>query len=208
MAGSSDSSEWVLMYRRGLTAARIAGICDVNPKKVTRALGWAKRRDHALEEEHLSNAPKPSAVSLRWAQRCEELSRFAAKNGRMPFARGHSDSESSLGRWLAKQRSAAAQRDLSEEKRQALAAAGDWESTPRSQKDARRWDERLAGLAAFLASESRLPSYRRPCSETERLLGTWLHGQRQRAFNHQLSVDQLRSLQDSVPDWNTWNNSR
>lgn len=208
MAGGSYSSEWVLMYRKGLTAARIADICHVHPQKVTRALGWAKRREHGLEEEHLSNMPQPSSISPRWAERCEELTRFAGQNGRMPYAKGHSDSESSLGRWLAKQRAAAARGGLSQEKRRALAVAGAWEATPRSQNDARRWEERLAGLTAFVALQSRLPSYRRPYSETERLLGTWLHGQRQRAFHNRLSADQLQSLQDKIPGWNTWGRSR
>lgn len=207
MAGGSDSSEWVLMYRRGLTSAQIAAICDVQPQKVTRALGWAKRREPGLEEEHLSNAPRRSMVSQQWAKRCEELTRFVSKNGRMPSARGRSDSESSLGRWLARQRAAAARSNLPEEKRRALAAARNWEDTPRSQKDAQRWEERLAGLAAFVASESRFPSYRRPRSETERILGTWLHGQRQGASNYRLTADQLESLQDRIPGWNTWTSS-
>lgn len=86
---------------------------------------------------------KPNSISLRWAERCEELTRFAEKNGRMPFAKGHSESESSLGRWLAKQRAAAARGDLHRDKCRALAAAGAWEATPRSQRDARRWEERL-----------------------------------------------------------------
>jgi hypothetical protein len=208
MVSGPSSSEWVLMYRKGLTAARIADICHVHPQVVTRALGWAKRREHALEEEHLSNAPKSSSVSPRWAKRCQELALFAEQNGRMPFAKGHGASESSLGRWLAKQRTGAARGDLHQEKRRALAAAGAWEATPRSQSDARRWEERLGGLAAFWASEGRLPSYRRPSSETERLLGTWLHSQRQQASNKQLTADKRQSLQDHVPGWNTWRVSR
>lgn len=207
MAGTSDSSEWVLMYRKGLTPVRIAEVCDVHPQKVTRALGWAKRMERGLEAEHLSSAPKPSPVSRRWAQRCEELIHFNAKNGRMPFARGHGDAESSLGRWLAKQRAAAARGDLPEEKRRALSAVEDWEATPRSQQDARRWEERLGGTAAFFAQEGRLPSYRRPGSERERLLGTWLHSQRQQASKNELTADKLRSLQDRVPGWNTWRRS-
>lgn len=208
MAGGFDSSEWVLMYRKGLTAARIAAICDVHPQKVTRALGWAKRREPGLAEEHLSNAPTPRMVSRQWAKRCEELACFVSKNGRMPSVRGRSDSESSLGRWLTKQRAAAARSNLSEGKRRALAAVRNWEATPRSQKDAQRWEERLAGLAAFMASESRFPSYRRPRSETERILGTWLHGQRQGASNNRLTADQLESLEDRVPGWNTWTSAR
>lgn len=55
------------MYRKGLIAARIAAVCDVNPQKVTRALSWAKRREPGVEKEHLSNASEPDAISRQWA---------------------------------------------------------------------------------------------------------------------------------------------
>jgi hypothetical protein len=196
------------MYRRGLSANRIAAICDVPAPKVRRALGSAKRSDQGLETEHLSNVPEQTALSRQWTQRCEELTDFIAENGRLPFAKGHEGIESRLARWLAQQRSAASLNNLPVEKRRALAALGDWESTPRAQNDARRWEERLEGLAAFVAKEGRFPSYRRPSSERERLLGTWLHGQRQRAFHHRIRADRLQSLQHRVPGWNTWKSVR
>lgn len=196
------------MYRRGLSASRIAAICDVPAPKVRRALGAVHRSDQGLEQEHLSNVSEQTALSGQWTQRCEELTDFIAENGRLPYAKGQGDVESHLARWLAQQRSAASLNNLPVEKRRALAALGDWESTPRAQNDARRWEERLEGLAAFVAQEGRFPSYRRPPSERERLLGTWLHGQRQRAFNHQLAANRLQSLQERVPGWNTWNGVR
>jgi hypothetical protein len=192
------------MYRRGLSAARIAVVCNVSTQKVRRALSGAKRSELGLEQEHQSNVPKPSAPSPRWTRRCEELTDFVAKNGRLPFAKGHGDEESSLARWLAHQRSASALNDFPQEKRRALAATGDWESTPRSQKDALRWEERLDGVAAFVAQEGRYPSYRRASSEIERLLGTWLHIQRQAASHSQLAMDRLQAINDRVPGWNTW----
>lgn len=192
------------MYRRGLSASRIAATGDVPVPKVRRALGSAKRSDQGLETEHLSNVPEETALSRRWTQRCEELTDFIARNGRLPFARGHGDVESRLARWLARQRSAASLNDLPVEKRRALAALGDWERTPRAQNYAHRWEERLEGVAAFVAQEGRFPTYRRPSSERERLLGTWLHSQRQRAFNRQLDPDRLHSLQERLPGWNTW----
>ncbi|WP_024365319.1 helicase associated domain-containing protein [Arthrobacter sp. TB 26] len=203
MAREAGSAEWVIMYRKGLTPVRIAALCEVPAQKVTRALRLAKQRQPSLEEEHLANAPKPGPVSAHWAKRCGELARFFAENGRMPFAKGHG-AESGLGRWLAQQRAAAARDDLPEEKRLALATAGDWEATPRAQLDASRWQERLDGLADYFASKSRFPRYRRTSSEAERALGTWLHKQRQKAFNGQLATDQLQTLNERVPGWNTW----
>lgn len=204
MAKEIDSVEWVIMFRLGLTPARIADLCEVPIQNVTRALGWAKRREPRLEEEHVINAPKRSEISLRWAGRCLDLKSFVAENGRMPFAKGRDQAEVSLGRWLAKQRALAERDKLAEEERCALNAVGDWEVTPRAHQDNLRWQVRLSELGDFVTAERRLPSHRRAASEKERLLGTWLHGQRQRALNGLLSPDQLRSLQDRTPGWNTW----
>jgi hypothetical protein len=152
--------------------------------------------------------PEQTPLRGQWVQRLGELTDFIAGNGRLPFVKGHGDVESRLARWLAQQRSAASLNNLPVEKRRALAVLGDWASTPRAQNDARRWEERLEGLAAFVGKEGRFPSYRRPTSERERLLGTWLHGQRQRAFNHRLRADRLQSLHERVPGWNTWKSNR
>lgn len=45
---------------QGLTAARIAAVCNVQPQNVTRALGGAKDREHGLEKEHLLDALEPA----------------------------------------------------------------------------------------------------------------------------------------------------
>lgn len=154
--------------------------------------------------ESPTNVLKSCAPSPQWRRRYEELTEFVAKNSRLPYAKGHGDEESSLGRWLANQRSASAFSNFPQHKRRALAATGDWESTPRSQKDALRWEERLDGVAAFVVHGGRYPSYRRASSEIERLLGTWLHIQRQAASHSLLAMDRLQSINDRVPGWNTW----
>lgn len=204
MAADSRAVEWVLMYRKGLTAGRIADLCGVPKQKVTRALGRAKRREPELDLEHLANAPQQATFTPRWTARCEELARFVAENGRMPFAKGHGHTESSLGRWLAKQRAASARGCLNKDQRDALTRVGGWEANPRSQRDARRWQQRLAGLAEFVALERRFPSYRRPTSEAERVLGTWLHTQRQAAVSRQLPAEQLHAMDVQIPGWYTW----
>lgn len=114
----------------------------------------------------------------------------------------HGKEESSLGRWLEKQRAVAVKGDLPADKRRALDEAGNWLAPPRAQLDLRRWDIRLEELAAFVEAESRFPSYRYAESDTERVLGNWLHGQRQQVSRGKLSAGQLQSLQEMVPGWN------
>lgn len=204
MGRDVGSPEWVIMYRQGLTAGRIAELCRVNVQQVNRAIARARRSDPGIAQEHLAKVPRPPAASKRWKARCEELTAFMAANGRPPFATGHGPEESSLGRWLERQRGEAVKGELDEDRRRALDAAGDWMTPPRVQLETRRWRQHLQELADFAIREGRLPSHRRAVTETERILANWLHGQRQGASRGELSAGRLQALQDSVPGWNTW----
>lgn len=169
-----------------------------------RALVGAKSHDKDLAAEHQLNTPGSGEVSRPWLQRCEELTRFIEQEQRLPSARALCGAESGLGRWLAKQRAAAARGELSEQKHRALDQAGDWQSSPRAQGSDRRWDTRLVELEEFVASERRLPSYRRASTECERVLRAWLRKQGQDNFNHRLAVGRLQEVSVRVPGWNTW----
>lgn len=80
--------------------------------------------------------------------------------------------------------------------------AGKWQAPPRAQLDLRRWEVRVEELAAFVEAGSPFPSYRYAESDTKRVLGNWLHGQRQQVSQGKLSAGQLQSLRDTVPGWN------
>ncbi|MET4143753.1 helicase associated domain-containing protein [Arthrobacter sp. UYCo732] len=204
MGRDIGSPEWVLMYRQGLTAGRISQLCRVNVQQVNRAIARARRNDPGIVQEHLRKAPPAAAVTERWKARCEELTAFMAANGRPPFAAAQAPEETSLGRWLERQRAAAGKGELDEEHRRALDAVGDWRTPPRVQLEARRWRQRLEELARFAMVEGRLPSHRTPRTDTERVLGNWLHGQRRRASRGDITAGHLQALQDAVPGWNTW----
>lgn len=204
MPNDTDSSEWIIMYRQGLPVARIAELCGVKIQAVKRAIDRALRLEPELEQEHQARTQTPtSPISAAWRARSEELAQFISSHGRPPFGSGHGPLESSLGRWLAKQRAAALKGELTEEKRRALDQAGDWEKLPRAHLDAQRWNGRLVELEGFVSRHARFPSYR-AASTHERVLGTWLHTQRQSVSRGKISPGQLQALHDRVPGWDTW----
>ncbi|WP_395940353.1 helicase associated domain-containing protein [Arthrobacter sp. U41] len=109
-----------------------------------------------------------------------------------------------LANWLSIRRRAARAGDLNEAERQLLAVLPGWEDSPRSRSDAERWNRRLEELRAFRASEGRWPQFRRPVPESERVLGVWLHAQRQTFGAGQLQTEALSQLDSTVPGWNAW----
>lgn len=215
MAGpmSRSNGEWTLMYRKGLAVARIAQLCRIEVEQVSRAVAWAKRRDPSLQAEHESYAPapdelQPPALGRHWASRRDELAEFIATSGRAPYYSGGDPAEISLGRWVAKQRLAAKNGTLVPELREALDATGNWQDTGRAQRDEQRWQEALLAFAAFVGNEGHLPSYKHPADETERRLGTWLHGQRQLEAEGKLPEIRSAALKQAVPHWYTWRKRR
>lgn len=146
----------------------------------------------------------PISLSALWVRRVGELERFVARHGRMPYSRTEHLEEASLGRWLARQRKAAQNGDLALVKTLELNAVGCWQESARRQQDRAHWSRRLEGVCDFLRETSRLPSYRQPESGLERVLGNWLHAQRQRAHQGRMPKAQSEELDVAVPGWNTW----
>lgn len=197
------------MFRMGLTPKQIAKACDVPSSKVSRVLGWTKRRDPHLAEEHAANArdgdkKSTAPVSVQWAARFEELLRFTSASGRLPYTNVADPVEASLGRWLARQRYALSKSALDLERQRRLDAVADWRQPARSQRDKARWDNHLVDVVEYASESERLPSYRNYADDRERQLGTWLHAQRQQAFAGKMA-DQKRAVIDTaLPGWYTW----
>jgi hypothetical protein len=202
--------EWVLMYRNGLTQAQIAVLCNMPREFINRSIGAHKRGDPSLEVDHVANRPEPSQSttpplpSPQWLAYCDELVRFLSEHGRPPRLNISDVAELSLARWVGRQRTAARNGSLDPSWRRALDRAGNWQESARTQRDDARWRARLDLLSEFKSNEGRWPSYRHYANESERILGTWLHQQRQGAFNVSLLPEKRKLLDAAVPGWNTW----
>lgn len=197
------------MFRKGLTGRQIADLCAQPIAVVNRALGWSKRKDPTLAEEHARNAPPhATAPPLRrthtWDARFSELGDFYQSNKRMPRTRAGDTKEASLGRWLARQRRDWSGGNLDDEYQGLLDGIGPWRQTARTYSEETRWTQTLLELGEFVIVTQRFPSYRKHTSDTERRLGTWLHTQRQAAHRGVLSAARIADLDASIRGWYTW----
>lgn len=70
MPGSfTSNAEWAYMYRRGLSRAQVAELCNVSLGKVTRSISKSRKDDPSLEVQHSQNRPngaggRPAKSSL------------------------------------------------------------------------------------------------------------------------------------------------
>ncbi len=200
----SRHPEWDLLYRAGWTFGRIAARHGAPASTVHRHLQQRTIIDPGFKEDYLANVTgDPNPVPRKtWMQRVEELEEFVAVACRPPVRSGRDRDEQNLAAWLSQQRVRERAGQLSPAQRQALDAVGDWRTSSRERADEQRWLRRLGELKEFLATEGNWPRYEGFRCEDERILGVWLHRQRQRNHRNLLTAEEVRLLNGTVPGWN------
>ncbi|WP_285247484.1 helicase associated domain-containing protein [Pseudarthrobacter sp. efr-133-R2A-89] len=194
--------EWVLMYRQGIPAAKIAAGAGVAGSVVRYHLALAVKQDPDLRAEHQKALPPPPPRLTAAGQRTlEELLAFHAAEGRLPVA-GRDARESKLAGWLARRRKEAAAGALSPAHAHALEAIPGWRDQPtKRDADAARWERRLTELAAWLAAGNDWPRHQKTDDQQERTLGVWLHTQRIDYRAGKLSATKEAQLNKVIPGW-------
>lgn len=98
---AAPKAEWVLMYRGGLTRARIAALTGAPASTVGYHLVVARTADPALESAHRQAADGTMhRASAHGLARMRELVTFVQETGQYPSARAGSAAERSLASWL------------------------------------------------------------------------------------------------------------
>lgn len=193
------------MYRKGLTVKRIADLCGAVPQTVSRHIRVQRAKYPDMLTEHLSNRPAATPPPAKsWLEKADALAAFREAHGRFPTS-GDSDlAAKRLAQWLSLQRRAYVAGVLPVDRCQVLDAMPGWDSNQRAVQEAERWASRLEELRMFRAEWGRWPRFRDPVDEAERVLGVWLHAQRQAFGDDRLSVEQVGQLDASVPGWSAW----
>jgi hypothetical protein len=206
----SRHPEWDLMYCKGLTAGQIAELCGVKGNSVSRHLRAQKTTYPKMQAEHDGNRPpaNPRPLLASWNANLDALSAIQQTEGRYPSSSDSDPGRRRLGSWLSVQRRAHRNGKLSEVKLEALTALPGWTVNQRKELDSRRWRTTLRDLQVYVAQSNRWPRYRKYSSDAERLLGVWLHGQRQKSAQRTLSDSRNEMLDAAVPGWNTWKTRR
>jgi hypothetical protein len=154
------------------------------------------------------NVPATRACLAYWQLSAEVLSQIRAAEGRYPTSSDPDPERRRLASWLSVQRRTNAAGTLSQDKLDALRMLPNWDKNQRKELGRQHWNARMNELKVFKAQHDRWPRHRNALSEAERVLGVWLHGQRQSASRRRLAPSKLRALDSVVPGWNTRAKSR
>ncbi|WP_235347319.1 helicase associated domain-containing protein [Arthrobacter sp. SPG23] len=199
----APDAEWVLMYRKGLTRARIAELEKVPISTVAYHLAVARAQDAGLQEAHeVAAGGAPAArVTVQTMQRMNDLIAMVRTEGRYPSSKADAAAERSLAVWLQRRRRDAAEGRLAPEVRDGLACLPGWPGIPRTVADEERWQRVLCDLAEYLAAGQDWPRHKNTDTETEHHLGVWLHAHRYKLRRGELDPAKEKALDAAVPGW-------
>jgi hypothetical protein len=198
----APDAEWVLMYRKGMTRARIAGLVKASASTVAYHLTVARGQDPGLQAAHDAAAGKPPArVTGRTVTRMNDLIAMVRAEGRYPSSKAGSAAERSLASWLQRRRRDASDGRLAPVVRDGLACLPGWQDRLRVAADEARWQQRLAELAESRVAGQDWPRHKSADTETEHDLGVWLHTQRYKLRRGELDPAKKTALDATVPGW-------
>ncbi|MDI3213700.1 helicase associated domain-containing protein [Arthrobacter sp. AL12] len=199
----APDAEWVMMYRLGLSRARIADLVRAEPATVGYHLVIARRQDPGLEAAHHAAAVTKACPSPTALARMEEIITWITAGGRLPRDRSEDKGERSMARWLSERRREAADGTLDPAYRDGLARVPGWKGNPRTAADEGRWHDRFAQLVDFRAQGNDWPRHHDYASEQEHALGVWIHTQRHKHRRGDLAPEKAALLDAAVPGWQT-----
>jgi hypothetical protein len=199
----APDTEWVLMYRLGLSRQHIAKLMRVHPALVGYHLVIARRQDPGLEAAHHAATVAKTGPSPGCLARMDEVITWIRSEGRLPRDRSEDQEERSMARWLSERRREAADGSLHPAYRDGLTPVPGWAGNPRAAADEARWHERLDQLADFRAEGNDLPRHHDYASEREHTLGVWIHTQRYKHRRGELATKKVTLLDQAVPGWQT-----
>ena len=202
----APDAEWVLMYRSGLSRARIAALVRAEPATIGYHLVIARRHDPG------PGGRTPGRRRHRTGPR--PLPRGSGPHGRdhrldhgprqVPENQGHRGRVNAPSHaWLSRRRREATDNTLHPAYSTGLARVPGWADNRRAAADEARWHQRLAQLVAFRAEGHDWPRHHDYASEREHTLGVWIHTQRSTHRAGDLDPVKLTLLDDAVPGWQT-----
>lgn len=191
------------MYRKGITASRIAALENVAETTVRYHLQIAARAEPGIRDEHKAALPPPAPRTPEAGLRnLTDVIAFYESEGRLPVAHGKSAKERALGAWLVHRRRDAVQGTLSPIYRETLAAIPGWDKlSTRKDDDEARWQHRLEELQKIRTAGGDWPRHQKTDNTHERTLGVWLHGQRIAYRAGKLSPSKEKKLNEVLPGW-------
>jgi hypothetical protein len=188
------------MYRRGITAAKIAAGAGVAESTVRYHLAIAARLERSLRDEHRKVVPAPARITSAGRRNLDDILALFTAEGRLPTTAGASSRERALGVWLHRRRQEASRGVLSPIYQEALDVVPGWhQASTKKADDEARWKQRLSQVARHLAGGNDWPRHNKTDIKEERVLGVWLHGIDHRAGR--LDPAKEAQLDALIPGW-------
>ena len=195
------ATEWVSLYRQGMTRGQIAKRYRAPISTVGSHLAAARARDASLAIQHQIAAGTPRAsVTSRGVVRMNELIAMVQKSGRYPVGNASDVSERALAKWLQRRRRDAANGCLARVFREGLDVLPGWEDARAKPHDV-TWQKRLAALGAYRASSPGWPPDGVSSGREECELVAWVHKQRIRLLRCELDKAKADALDEVLPGW-------
>lgn len=199
---SVPNTEWVLMYRKGIPARKIALLADAPGSTVRYHLALAREQDPTLATTHQQFLPRRPKTTTAGRTNLNEILTQFKTTGRLPSSTGTTSRERNLDAWLQRRRQEANNNTLSPAYAAALNTIPGWnELPPKKDRDETRWKDRLAETIAYRAEGNDWPRHNKTNDPHERQLGIWLHSQRINAHASKLDPQKEKTLDTKLPGW-------
>lgn len=199
---SVPNPEWVLMYRKGITARKIALLAGAPGSTVRYHLALAREHDPTLADTHQQFLPRRPKTTTAGRTNLNEILIHFKSTGFLPSSNGATSSERNLAAWLQRRRQEANNNTLSPTYAALLNTLPGWNDlAPKKIRDESRWKTRLADLIAYRAEGNDWPRHNKTNDPHERQLGIWLHGQRITANTSKLDPQKAKTLDTKLPGW-------
>lgn len=190
------------MYRNGIPTSIIAALAGVAASTVRYHLRIAARAAPESQVQHKVARGPVSPVTAGGLKNMADTISFYEREGRLPSSGGYTARERALASWLLSRSRAAARGTLSPAYRDGLAVIPGWDRQPtRAEENAARWERRLAELVHYRQEGNDWPLPQKASNEEERVLGSWLHGQRIKLRKGTLTKEHEGKLDTQLPGW-------
>lgn len=138
--------------------------------------------------------------TISWRKFLAEVLEFQNIHGQLLQHDGD-DTERRLHRWVLAQGGAYRNGEMSAPKIILLEGLIGWSIDTHQQELDEAWRAKFTSLIEFTATHKRTPRYQNHSSETERVLGVWLHVQHQKRAEGTLLKWRFKMMDDAVPHW-------
>lgn len=200
---TAPNPEFVLMYRQGIPASKIAAAVGAAETTVRYHLQIAARAEPGIRDEHRSMLiPAAKRITETGLRNLADVLAFHQAERRLPVSHGKSARERALAAWLAHRRREGRQGTLFPTYRDALAVIAGWDRpSTRKADDGARWERRLEEMQRLRAAGADWPRHQKTDDTNERTLGVWLHGQRIDYRAGRMDAAKEEKLNKLLPGW-------